>query len=323
MNKSVVPIVTVSSAEYLDYALVMMWSVLEHGNSGTIYHFYLFHNELTEGMQNWFKEQLLVWENCIVSFLDIRTIESKFLPAPGEWTGKLACFSLFCVDFLPQYDKVLALDIDLIVQRDIAQLYNTKMDNALLGAVYDLDFIGQWCKGNREYHRYYKEEVPLPDPKHYIQTGVLVINLQELRKNFLPGLFITVAAKKKFRYDDQDIWNLYVGNRVMKLDYRWNVLHNNNQYRLRYVMDFAPLEEFQAYMESRKDPFIVHYAGDQKPWDDMNCDFGDVFWDTVKHTPVSEKITARVSPKSKTLHSRCLRKLYYEWRRLCEKLRHV
>lgn len=320
MDKPVIPVITVSSAGYLDYASVMMWSVLEHGAPETTYHFHLFHNELTEQAQQQLRARFSAWHNCKISFLDIRTLESKFLPEPGDWTGKLSCFSLFCVDFLPHYDKVLALDVDLVALRDIAQLYETELGGAMLGAVYDLDFIGQWRKGNREYHRYYSTDVPLLDPEHYIQSGVLLIDLQVLRKNFLPGAFITLAAEKKFRYDDQDIWNLCAGAHVKKLDYRWNVLHDNNRYRLRYVMDFAPAEELQAYLESRKDPFIVHYAGDQKPWDDPTCDLGTAFWDIARRTPLYGTLSAHAAEAGRAPRRGPLRKLYHEWRRLLERL---
>ncbi len=290
MNRDIIPIITVSSAAYLKYALVMIWSVMQCGDREKRYAFYIFHDELTAEHQAWLKTQLRSWDNCDLSFLDIRELEKVFSPKTGDWEGKSACFSLFSVDFLQQYDKALALDVDLIVRRDVAALYDTELGDALLGAVCDLDFIGQWRKGNKKYHHYYRCSVPLSNPSTYIQSGVLVLNLSGLRQRFPPGFFIQIAAKAKYQYDDQDIWNQYCAGCIKRIDYRWNVLHDNNRYRVRYVIDLAPKAEVEQYRRSRQSPFIIHYAGDQKPWNDVGCDLGEAFWSVANQTPVADEL---------------------------------
>lgn len=319
MSKKEVPIVTACSAEFLKYAIVMIWSVMEAGNIDTEYVFYIYHNDIPKERQLWLKEQLSSWVNCKIDLIDIRELEQKWALDASDWSGKVSCLYFFCIDSLLQYDKVIALDIDLIVKKNISQLYDIDLGNNFLSAVYDLDFIGQWLKRNERYHSYYKQELQLSNPTTYIQAGVLSINLYEIRKKFPKGFFVEVASKKKFRFDDQDIWNLYCADHILKLDYRWNIMHDNNNYRVRYVIDLAPKEEVKAYLAARKTPYIIHYAGDQKPWNDKNCDFGREYWNIVEHIPKGQEMIQEGSRKG-SRRWKGIRRIYYECQRVRDKL---
>ena len=46
-------------------------------------------------------------------------------------------------------------------------------------------------------------------------------------------------------------------------------------------------------MNARKDPFIVHYAGPTKPWDDPECDFAHYYWRYARTTPFYEVTASR------------------------------
>lgn len=311
-----VPIVTVTSPAFLKYALVMIWSVLERGRPGRRYVFHIFHNALTAERQEWLRQQLACWENCTVEFMDLRTV-NRFGLNRADWTGKIACFTMFSLDLLTQYDKVLVLDVDLVAMHDVSELYTIDLGDCWLAGVHDLDFAGQWARGNRDYRDYYSRQVVLPDPENYVQSGVLVLNLRVLRQQFRPGYFAELAAARKFRYDDQDIWNMCCAGHICWLDYCWNVIHDNNRFRLRYVIDFAP--DKAAYIHSRENPYIIHYAGDQKPWNDADCDFGEAFWDVASRTPVFRDLSGGVEPVGK--RRRPLHIVCYELRRWWEKLR--
>ena len=282
-----IPVFTISSVEYLNYLLVMIWSAMLWADPQKQYVFYIAHQGIALEKQLWMQRQLACMENCRVCFLDVASAMAAKGWDIGNFTGKTPCFSLLAPDFLPQYDKLLVLDADLIVRRDIAELYHTELGDNFLGAVPDLDFIGQWARGNREYYQYYTQDVPLSDPLHYVQAGVLLLNCQALRRQFPAGFFYQIAEKQKFRYDDQDIWNLYCAGRIVQLEQRWNVIHDNRRYRLRHVIAFAPRALTEEYRAARENPYIVHYAGDQKPWNDSACDFAQVFWTVAQQTPIA------------------------------------
>ena len=121
----VIPILVVSSVEYLPYAAVMMWSVLSSGSAGNEYRFHICHCGIPEERQCWLQRQFQNWKNCIVSFKSIRLLEEKYSGSPVEWTGKIPCFSIFAGELFPEYSKILALDVDLIALRDVALLFDT------------------------------------------------------------------------------------------------------------------------------------------------------------------------------------------------------
>ena len=56
----------------------------------------------------------------------------------------------------------------------------------------------------------------------------------------------------------------------------------------------APNDIYDAYMKSRNDPQIVHYAGFQKPWTDPDCDFASMYWKYARETPFYERLLKRV-----------------------------
>lgn len=284
-----IPIATVTSSTYLRQTLIMIWSVALSRASDSHYHFYLLHNTLNQDDQCWLTARTRMLDCCEIDFVDVRKWQRDNALEENNWDGKIPCLSLLCPYILPEEEKILMLDGDLVAQRDVAELFQTDLNGAYIGAVYDLDFIGQWRRGNCKYHRYYTQQVPLPKPSEYMQSGVLLADLRALRENYPPLFFYIKATGKRFQYDDQDILNLYCANHFMKLDYKWNVVHDNNHYRIRYIMQFAPKKEFNAYLASRETPYIVHYAGDEKPWNSKGCDLYDCYWNIVRQTPFASE----------------------------------
>ena len=90
------------------------------------------------------------------------------------------------------------------------------------------------------------------------------MNLDRMRKIHTVHEWLQIAAKPGYIYNDQDILNTECEGLVTYLDYSWNVMHNCAG-RVEGVFDFAPADVYKAYMESRKAPKVVHYAGFDKP----------------------------------------------------------
>ena len=55
-------------------------------------------------------------------------------------------YRFLILDILKMYPKVVYLDCDMIIRRDIAELYDVKLGDNMLAAVIDPDFAGQ-CNG--------------------------------------------------------------------------------------------------------------------------------------------------------------------------------
>lgn len=56
----------------------------------------------------------------------------------------------------------------------------------------------------------------------------------------------------------------------------------------------APGDIYDAYIRSRSNPQIIHYAGFQKPWNDPDCDFASIYWRYARETPFYERLLKRM-----------------------------
>ena len=48
------------------------------------------------------------------------------------------------------------------------------------------------------------------------------------------------------------------------------------------ILKMAPRQIYEEYVAARKCPYLIHFAGYQKPWDVMDCDFAEYFWKYAK-----------------------------------------
>ncbi|MFR3285332.1 MAG: hypothetical protein ACLTR6_14240 [Clostridium fessum] len=51
------------------------------------------------------------------------------------------------------------------------------------------------------------------------------------------------------------------------------------------ILKMAPRQLYEAYTQARKRPYLIHFAGYQKPWDVVDCDFAEYFWEYAKLSP--------------------------------------
>ena len=88
--------------------------------------------------------------------------------------------------------------------------------------------------------------------------------------------------------------NLYCAGQVKTLDMRWNVLYDSLGYRRKYIIDLAPVYIREAYDEARRNPWIIHYAGGERPWNDENCDLACEFWKVADQAPAGARLRERM-----------------------------
>ena len=50
------------------------------------------------------------------------------------------------------------------------------------------------------------------------------------------------------------------------------------------ILKMAPRKLYEEYIEARRQPYMIHFAGYQKPWDVADCDFAEYFWEYAKNS---------------------------------------
>ena len=85
---------------------------------------------------------------------------------------------------LSNYDKVLVVDADTIIEKDLALLYDTDVDKYMMAAVRDVvygGYINGVVPGTLENT---KSVLHLDNPYNYCNTGVILLNLARIRSKY-------------------------------------------------------------------------------------------------------------------------------------------
>ena len=161
---------------------------------------------------------------------------------------------LFLPRVLDKLDKVLYLDVDILVRSDVAKLYDLKLgDKVFAGKKSRLD---GWSSLTDVITRVSlllppKQAWALRRRAHATgdltadtyNAGILLMNLKKMREeDFIENNLYLV---EELRLNDQDVMNFYSAGRALNIDDDWN---------------YVPTQDFS------KDPKIVHWAGPVKPW---------------------------------------------------------
>ena len=242
---------------YLDSLKVLLYSLSDSQNEEI--DFYLVHKNLDES------EVKEVGKFCNV--LDIKfnpicfpdDIYYKICEAhkdQGGWISfsKETFFRLFFADVLPkEVTKCLYLDSDIYVQKNISQFYKANNSDIIFTGIPDPAVNVERLSHLKD--KYFNKIGVSPDGRSFINAGVLIINVSEMRKNDIFKSENMIALLKQYPgLNDQDIINkFFYDNKSVYDDARYNL----NPAFFNY-----------------KDAYIIHYM-QNKPWsdDDLNNNY--------------------------------------------------
>lgn len=297
-SESNVPVVFAANDSYAPYLAVALKSLIENTSRERNYDLIVLHTDITRENQARLTRELVHTENVSLRFKNVAPVFEEYVKLDLRVYAQISketYFRFLIQDIMPDYDKVIYLDSDLILLADIAELYDTPMGGKLLAAVRDADSAGEVNELDPDYRQYQLEKMKLEKPFDYFNAGVLVINLAEMRKSFTVHEILKLAASEKWHFLDQDVLNMLCAGRVTFLDMTWNVMMDwkiGSSSRIN-IIKHAPYQIYLGYMESRKAPKLVHYAGIQKPWKCADCDFAEYFWQYARMTGFYETIAAQ------------------------------
>lgn len=253
---SVYNIVLVANEEYVQHAGVMLTSLFSK-NKGR--HFRVFF--LTDGISHVSQHRLEVLCSSFNSRLSIyepeknllsngRRIDIKSLNA-GRW-NPMIFYKLFIPSILPQdVDRCLFLDADMVINNDIAELYNINLCTNVIGGVED------------SYIFEHKSSLGL-DPQNdcYINSGVMVCDIKKWRElEKVSPIFDFTLSVRDIIHNEQDVLALYFKGAIKYLPFKWNVV---GWY---YFRDpFFQKQPIPEILEARSCPGIIHYCLCVQPW---------------------------------------------------------
>ena len=259
--KQIIPIFFSCDNNYIPYLSVTIQSLIDHAASDIEYRIYVLHTDINEESQ----KKLLTQERenikiSFVSVLDkIKNISNKLDDVRDYYTQTIF-YRLFIAELFPNYSKAIYLDCDIIILDDLKDFFNINLNNNIVACVVD-----KIVAHNDDFKVYVKEFLGV-DNEHYFNSGVLLINLDEYRKEQVEDAFYQMVTNYSFKSvaPDQDFLNYVLKNRHLEISEDYN------------RMPIA--DDYNGKMK------IIHFNMFMKPWLYDNVIYEDYFWKYAKET---------------------------------------
>lgn len=281
-----IPVVFAGDDNYAPQLNVSVLSLAKNSTPTTFYDVVIFSADLCDERFAQIKESVADYPNISVRLFNVSSLIRRYKLRANAHISVETYYRFLIQDVLSCYDKVLYLDSDMVILDDVAKLYATDLGGKAIGAMHDVDFLGNLnIKGGNRVD-YAKDTLGMDDPYNYFQAGVLLLNNKRLRELYSVKDWLTFA-EQPLLYNDQDVLNMRLEHEVLYLDPHWNVLMDGG--RIKAALRFAPADLFDEYLATRSHPRIIHYAGGLKPWNDPTCDFARYWWKYARCTTFYEE----------------------------------
>jgi lipopolysaccharide biosynthesis glycosyltransferase len=136
---------------------------------------------------------------------DYRKVDN--CPTMGHFS-KAAYFRFFMAELIQNADRLLYLDVDLIVTDSLSSIYNIDFENNIIGGV----------PRNKSDRLGIKNQL-------LFNSGVMLIDALLWRKWKIADKLVTATSKiiERIKMVDQDVLNYFFQNKYKHIDKKWNV----------------------------------------------------------------------------------------------------
>lgn len=182
-----------------------------------------------------------------------------------------AYYRLLIPELLPHCEKVIYMDVDMIVQSDLSKIYQTD-----LGENFVAGFLDYGISATEKGQKYLEETLHINTQK-YIQSGFLLMDLNKFRDFGLCDK-MKALAKNKYVLQNMDILNIACVGRTYVLPcHLWVLLQFYDTLR-DYQNDYRGID-----LQSVLNTSIIHYNG-KKPWNGSTMN-DDIWWYYYRKSP--------------------------------------
>ena len=237
---------------------VSMKSIMLSQNPNTFINFYILTSNITAEQKEVIDKIGLQHKNCKIEYIDMGN-QFKDLNVPLDtyavWSTAIF-YRLVLQYLLPNEERVLYLDGDTLIYKDLTKIYNYNITDKYYIGMLEYKFFG--------YARYFKEKFG-----NYINTGVLLCNLEELRKGNITQKFVEFYKKYNttIRFPVNDALNVVSHEKNGYFEPEYVVIGFCNQKAAFEYYNKAIIKlDSAAVRDAYKDPYIYHLIYYSKPW---------------------------------------------------------
>ena len=239
--------------KYINFLYISLISLLENSDKNTVYNIYIQVGEMFD--KNNMQQLYDIEKHYFNCFINIINMHSDF---NGVIQGRLdtcAYYRLKLPVLLPNLNRIIHIDSDTLILKDLMELYTLNFNGKyILGRldilVNELDFLGI-------------------QTNTYINTGILLFDLYNLRKNNYVDKFMNYIKEHNnveyLYHHDQTLINYICYDKIGVLRPKYHmwpfkdkkdVIEKNKIFRIPYNED--------EFISDFYDPFIVHFVGEDK-----------------------------------------------------------
>lgn len=258
-SKNVISVAMATDDNYIYPTIVSMTSLARNSNRNTIYHIYIMH---PDNLSHESKSKLLSveekYKNCIVKFVDMKNIFKEGYTDHRIPTS--AYYRLAMPDVIHGVDKIIWLDGDTLVLGDLSEMIN-------------IDMEGYYFKGFLDFPNLKETENFGIYNDHYICSGVMLVNLRELRRDNMNvnavSRFITQNYNKLWQHDQTVVNTLFMHkNGVLPPKFGvWNFDIKDHIYGYQGCVVYPYKYSVQEIIDAWQNPVILHCTN--KPWKNL------------------------------------------------------
>ena len=190
--------------------------------------------------------------------LDLKQIDTDILKDfyfdKSKHYGNVMMFArLLLSSVLPDLDKIIYLDCDIVVLNDLQSLWNFDVSDVAVAMAPDFTLKDKSTLNRLGITTGY-----------YLNSGVILMNLDYWRKHDVQNRIFSYILEKgdKLIYNDQDALNSILQNEHEEL----HIKYNFSYYYFHRLIGVLYKEKIHEIIEARDNPIIFHYFGPLKPW---------------------------------------------------------
>ena len=206
-----------------------------------------------------------------------------------NYWSKEIFYRIFIPLVMPRYKKVLYLDSDVIINQNIDDIFDIDFENKHILAVRDTISPVLNLDKNNERKKHIVNVLKLSTPKAYFNSGLILFNIPQIDITEYIKRLKNILTIKEFLFPDQDMLNKIFENNVKLISQSYNFCYGvliwdkgyKNEISGRFKKDF---------LQALNNPKIIHYTSPKKPWDSVDEEMFNIFWQYARKTPYYEEL---------------------------------
>ena len=279
-----IPICFSANNSYFPQTAVMICSIIDNASDDKNYDVIILSTDIDEE-----NEKIAIGfskgrKNVSIRIVDISSmLENVSFFTDSVYTpttySKEAYFRLFIPFAMPDYEKVIYFDGDMVAVSDVSPLMDIDMSEYVAAATRDYCGIAA-CYDNTSGRLEYRQKIGIKDMDRYFISSMVLVNIRKLNELYTLDDLKKIISSRNWRQHDQDIFNVLCQDQLLIVDAKWSFFEEYD-----YSMRFLPEYLKEELIESSKCPIVVHYAGSNKAWQDERSELTDYFWKYAAKTP--------------------------------------